>query len=157
MNEITVALYLRLSKEDDAMKEESNSIGNQRKLLLGFLEKKAEFAGSIIVQYVDDGFSGTGFERPGFTEMMERARKGGIQCIVVKDFSRFGRDYTEVGDYIEHIFPFLQVRFIAVNDGYDSEEYRGKAPGIDVPFRNLAYSLYCQDISDMVISSLAVR
>ncbi len=157
MNEITVALYLRLSKEDDAMKEESNSIGNQRKLLLGFLEKKAEFAGSIIVQYVDDGFSGTGFERPGFTEMMERARKGGIQCIVVKDFSRFGRDYTEVGDYIEHIFPFLQVRFIAVNDGYDSEEYRGKAPGIDVPFRNLAYSLYSQDISDKVKSSLAVR
>ena len=77
--------------------------------------------------------------------------------MIVKDFSRFGRDYIELGDYIEHIFPFMQVRFIAVNDGYDSEEYRGKTPDIDVPFRNLAYSLYSQDISDKVKSSLAVR
>ena len=150
MDEITVALYMRLSREDDDMKDESNSISNQRKLLLGFLKKKPEFADSAAVQYVDDGYSGTGFERPGFVEMMDGVKKGKIQCVVVKDFSRFGRDYIELGDYIEHIFPFMQVRFIAVNDGYDSEDYKGKTPDIDVPFRNLAYSLYSQDISDKI-------
>lgn len=157
MDVSTVALYMRLSRQDDDVKDESNSISNQRKLLLGFLKKKQEFAGSPIVQYVDDGYSGTGFERPGFVEMMDGVKKGKIQCVIVKDFSRFGRDYIELGDYIEHIFPFMQVRFIAVNDGYDSEEYKGKTPDIDVPFRNLAYSLYSQDISDKIKSSLAVR
>ena len=163
MDVITVALYMRLSREDDKaienglVKDESNSISNQRKLLLGFLKKKPEFADSPIVQYVDDGYSGTGFERPGFVEMMDGVKKGKIQCVIVKDFSRFGRDYIELGDYIEHIFPFMQVRFIAVNDGYDSEEYKGKTPDIDVPFRNLAYSLYSQDISDKIKSSLEVR
>lgn len=157
MDGITVALYLRLSREDDDRKDESNSISNQRKLLLGFLKKKQELAGSPVVQYVDDGYSGTGFDRPGFAGMMDGVKKGKIQCIIVKDFSRFGRDYIELGDYIEHIFPFMQVRFIAVNDGYDSEEYKGKTPDIDVPFRNLAYSLYSQDISDKIRSSLAVR
>lgn len=163
MDVTTVALYMRLSREDEKaiengfVKDESNSISNQRKLLLGFLKKKQEFADSPIVQYVDDGYSGTGFERPGFVEMMDGVKKGKIQCVIVKDFSRFGRDYIELGDYIEHIFPFMQVRFIAVNDGYDSEEYKGKTPDIDVPFRNLAYSLYSQDISDKIKSSLAVR
>lgn len=157
MDVSTVALYMRLSREDDDVKDESNSISNQRKLLLGFLKKKQEFADSPIVQYIDDGYSGTGFERPGFVEMMDGVKKGKIQCVIVKDFSRFGRDYIELGDYIEHIFPFMQVRFIAVNDGYDSEEYKGKTPDIDVPFRNLAYSLYSQDISDKIKSSLAVR
>lgn len=163
MDEMTVALYLRLSREDEKaalkgfIKEESNSISNQRKLLLGFLEKKQEFSGCNILQYVDDGYSGTGFERPGFVKMMDGVKKGKIQCIIVKDFSRFGRDYIELGDYIEHIFPFMQVRFISVNDGYDSRDYSGKTPDIDVPFRNLAYSLYSQDISDKIRSSLAVR
>lgn len=157
MDVSTVALYMRLSREDDDVKDESNSISNQRKLLLGLLKKRQEFADSPIVQYVDDGYSGTGFERPGFVEMMDGIKKGKIQCVIVKDFSRFGRDYIELGDYIEHIFPFMQVRFIAVNDGYDSEEYKGKTPDIDVPFRNLAYSLYSQDISDKIKSSLAVR
>lgn len=157
MDVTTVALYMRLSREDDDMKDESNSISNQRKLLLGFLKKKPEFADSAAVQYVDDGYSGTGFERPGFAAMMDGVKKGKIQCVIVKDFSRFGRDYIVLGDYIEHIFPFMQVRFIAVNDGYDSEDYRGKTPDIDVPFRNLAYSLYSQDISDKIKSSLAVR
>lgn len=148
---------MRLSREDDDVKDESNSISNQRKLLLGFLKKKQELADSPTVQYVDDGYSGTGFERPAFVEMMDGVKKGKIQCVIVKDFSRFGRDYIELGDYIEHIFPFMQVRFIAVNDGYDSEEYKGKTPDIDVPFRNLAYSLYSQDISDKIKSSLEVR
>lgn len=157
MDVSAVALYMRLSREDDDVKDESNSISNQRKLLLGFLKKKQELADSHVIQYVDDGYSGTGFERPGFVEMMDGVKKGKIQCVIVKDFSRFGRDYIELGDYIEHIFPFMQVRFIAVNDGYDSEEYKGKTPDIDVPFRNLAYSLYSQDISDKIKSSLAVR
>lgn len=157
MDEMTVALYLRLSREDEDAREESNSISNQRKLLLGFLKKKQEFAGCRTLQYVDDGYSGTGFKRPGFVKMMDEIKKGKIQCVIVKDFSRFGRDYIKLGDYIEHIFPFMQVRFISVNDGYDSREYSGKTPDIDVPFRNLAYTLYSQDISDKIRSSLTVR
>ena len=163
MDVTTVALYMRLSREDKKaienglVKDESNSISNQRKLLIGFLKKKPGFADSPVVQYVDDGYSGTGFERPGFVEMMDGVKKGKVQCIIVKDFSRFGRDYITLGDYIEHILPFMQVRFISVNDGYDSEDYKGKTPDIDVPFRNLAYSLYSQDISDKIKSSLAVR
>ncbi len=158
-----IALYMRISKEDEKAPEnnfgedESNSIGNQRKLLSGFLKKKQEFTESPVFQYIDDGYSGTEFERPGFVEMMGDIKKGKIQCVIVKDFSRFGRDYMEVGDYIEHIFPFMQVRFISVNDGYDSKNYRGKTPDIDVPFRNLAYALYSQDISDKIKSSLAAR
>lgn len=161
--EIRVALYMRISKEDEKVpknnfgENESNSISNQRKLLLGFLKKKKEFAESLAFQYVDDGYSGAGFERPSFAEMIKDIKKGKIQCVIVKDFSRFGRDYMEVGDYIEHIFPFMQIRFISVNDGYDSKDCKGKTPDIDVPFRNLAYALYSQDISDKIKSSLGVR
>ena len=163
MKDMAVALYLRLSREDEKhtkegmAREESNSIGNQRKLLLSFLEGKGEFAGYQVVQYVDDGYSGVSFQRPGFCQMIREIKNGRIQCVVVKDFSRFGRDYIELGDYLEHIFPFMHVRFISVNDGYDSADYNGKTPDIDVPFRNLAYTLYSQDISEKVKSSLAVR
>ncbi len=162
MGERALALYFRLSKEDKkeaggGMADESNSIANQRKLLLDYVRKKKDLAECKVVQYIDDGYSGTAFHRPGFCKMMEDVKKGQVQCVLVKDFSRFGRDYIELGDYIEHIFPFMQVRFISVNDGYDSLEYRGRTPEIDVPFRNLAYALYSQDISDKVKSSLAAR
>lgn len=150
-----VALYLRLSREDG--EGESNSIGNQRKLLLGYLRGKKELSAYRVEEYVDDGYTGTNFDRPGFRKMMEEVKGRKVQCILVKDFSRFGRDYIELGNYIEHILPFLQVRFISVNDGYDSLENGGKTPEIDVAFRNLAYSLYSQDISDKVKTALAVR
>lgn len=80
-----------------------------------------------------------------------------MHCIIVKDLSRFGRDYIEAGNYIEHIFPFMQVRFISINDNYDSELTKGRTPGIDIPFRNLAHTFYSMDISDKVCASVDIR
>ena len=119
-----IASYLRLSCEDvdlkNSNKSESESISNQRGLLRAFIDSKPEFAGAEIVEFCDDGWSGKNFERPGFLAMMEQVKQGGISCIIVKDLSRFGRDYLVVGNYISRVFPFLGVRFIAVNDGFDS-------------------------------------
>jgi len=108
------ALYLRLSKEDGD-KEESDSIVNQRGLLLSHIQKSLPDV-TVVCEKVDDGFSGTNFKRPRFIEMMEDVRAGKINCIIVKDLSRFGRDLSESGKYIEQIFPFLGVRFISVNE-----------------------------------------
>ena len=121
---MTVAMYLRLSSEDIDLKSsdktESESISNQRGLLKEFLRGRPEFAGAEILEFCDDGWSGKNFERPAFLQMMEQVKTGKIHCIVVKDLSRFGRDYLVVGNYISRVFPFLGVRFIAVNDGFDS-------------------------------------
>ena len=89
--------------------------------------------------------------------MLERIRNGEINCIIVKDFSRFARDYIELGAYLEQIFPFLGVRFISVNDGYDSASVQGGVADMDVNFKNLLYDLYSRDLSGKVRSSLAVR
>ena len=121
---MTVAMYLRLSSEDIDLKSgdktESESISNQRGLLKEFLRGRPEFTGAEILEFCDDGWSGKNFERPAFVQMMEQVKTGKIHCIVVKDLSRFGRDYLVVGNYISRVFPFLGVRFIAVNDGFDS-------------------------------------
>ncbi len=147
-----IALYIRLSSEDGdlertEMKEESNSVSGQRAYLYEFIQSKPEFSSCTIIEKVDDGYTGVNFERPGFTELMELAKKGEVNCIVVKDFSRFGRNYIELGDYLEQLFPFLGIRFISVNDGYDSEQYKGSTGGIDVGFKNLIYELYSRDLS----------
>lgn len=111
------ALYLRLS-DDDGEARESNSISNQRILLKGYLKGKPEFA--IVKECVDDGYTGTNFNRPGFQELMRLAKAGKINCIVVKDLSRFGRDFSGVLQYVERILPQMGVRLILVNDNYDS-------------------------------------
>ena len=119
-----IAIYLRLSSEDDDLKQlgklESNSIANQRNLLRDFISCNEEWAAADVVEFCDDGWSGKNFERPGVQEMIAQARQGHIQCIIVKDLSRFGRDHLIVDNYISRVFPFLGVRFIAVNDGIDS-------------------------------------
>ena len=121
---MTIAKYLRISDEDRDIKrtgkEESDSIGNQRNLLESFIGQHEEFVGAENVEFCDDGWSGKNFERPGVRAMLEQVKQGKIQCILVKDISRFGRDYLMVGNYISKIFPFMGVRFIAVNDGIDS-------------------------------------
>ena len=118
------AMYLRISSEDADLrtgeKDESESISNQRSLLREYVSGHAELAGSEILEFCDDGWSGTNFERPAVKELLEQVRRGQINCIVVKDLSRFGRDYLTVGDYISRVFPFLGVRFISINDGFDS-------------------------------------
>lgn len=155
-----VAIYLRLSKDDGDFslaengKAESNSIHNQRELLLAFLANHPEM--ELYGEYKDDGRTGTNFDRPEFKRMMDDVRKGAIDCIVVKDLSRFGRDYIECGKYIEKIFPQLGIRFISVNDGFDTEA-AGSSDSIVIPFKNLINDSYSRDISIKVRSNLDVK
>ena len=111
------AMYLRISSEDADLrtgeKNESESISNQRSLLRDYVCSHADLSGSEILEFCDDGWSGTNFERPAVKELLEQVKRGQINCIVVKDLSRFGRDYLTVGDYISRVFPFLGVRFIS--------------------------------------------
>lgn len=155
MQKYQIAMYIRLSKEDDKFKEESNSIGMQRMLLKGYVAE--HFSDYELSEFCDDGYTGTNFKRPGVQELLEQVRDSRINCIVVKDFSRFARDYIELGSYLEQIFPFMGVRFISVNDHYDSQNYQGSIADIDVNFKNLLYDLYSKDLSQKVRSSLAVR
>lgn len=152
-----VAMYIRLSKEDDNEKDESNSIINQRELLKSFMRSKEELNKADLLEFSDDGYSGTNFERPGFTKLLEQVKTGKINCIIVKDFSRFGRNYIELGNYLEQVFPFLGIRFISINDGYDSNIYNGSVAGLDVAFKNLIYDLYSKDLSSKVSSALKTK
>lgn len=156
---ICIAVYLRLSKADErsarVTKEESGSISMQRILIQRYIE--SHFKAYQIKEYKDDGFSGTNFNRPGVQKLLEDVRNGEVNCIVVKDFSRFGRDYVETGAYIEQIFPFLGVRFISVNDEYDSGDYKGAPVNLSANFRNLLYDLYSKDLSRKVKTSLQVK
>lgn len=153
-----VAIYLRLSKDDgdfsSEKKSESNSIHNQRELLMTFLAKHHEM--ELCGEYKDDGWTGTNFDRPDFARMMDDVRKGTVNCIIVKDLSRFGRDYIECGKYIEKIFPQLGVRFIAVNDGFDTAA-SSSSDSIVIPFKNLINDSYSRDISIKVRSNLEVK
>ena len=112
------AIYVRLSKEDgdvsNAVKAESNSISNQKNLIRDFLKDKEDI--EVVSERVDDGYSGSNFERPAFKLMLEDIKKGIVDCVIVKDLSRFGREYIDSGRYIERLFPALGVRFIAIND-----------------------------------------
>lgn len=153
-------LYLRLSIADGDLgsnhKDESNSIDNQRTLLVSFLKDREDLPDEYI-EYVDDGYTGTNFERPGFQRMIEDAKTGKIDTIIVKDFSRFGRDYIGVGDYLEQIFPILGIRFISLNNNYDSNDYFGKTMGMDMAIHNLVNNLYSKDISKKIKSALRVK
>lgn len=155
MKKYLIAIYLRLSKEDDKWKEESSSIAMQRVLLRKYIEEN--FVDYEIIEFCDDGYTGTNFDRPGMQEMLERIRNGKINCVIVKDFSRFARDYIELGSYLEKIFPFMGVRFISLNDGYDSAGSQGGIADMDVNFKNLLYDLYSRDLSGKVRSSLSIR
>lgn len=157
---MTVAKYLRLSDADGDLnrggKDESNSIANQRNLLDSFIQKKEDFSDAAVLEFCDDGWSGKNFERPAVTEMLARVKQGKIQCIIVKDLSRFGRDYLTVGNYISSVFPFLGVRFIAVNDGLDSAR-PGDMDSLDTSFKALLYDLYSRDLSRKVKSAKRAR
>ena len=155
MKRVRIAMYLRLSKEDDKIKTESNSISMQRLLIEDYVQKN--FTDYELQEYVDDGFSGTNLNRPGMFRLLGEAGEGKIDCIIVKDFSRFARDYIELGDYLEQIFPFLGIRFISINDQYDSNAYRGSIADIDMNFKNLLYDLYSKDLSQKVRTALAAR
>lgn len=152
------AVYLRLSREDGDVAEgsraQSNSISNQKELVMDYLRSRAEI--QVYSVYVDDGWSGVDFERPEFQRMLDDIREGLVDCVVVKDLSRFGRNYIESGRYIEKIFPMLGVRFIAVNDGYDSLDGQ-YGNDMVIPFKNLINDAYCRDISVKIRSHMEVK
>lgn len=143
------ALYCRLSR-DDGTECESNSIGNQKKLLS---QKAKELGLSNTKCYVDDGYTGTNFNRPGFQSMIEDIDMGFVSVVIVKDLSRLGRDYVSVGNYTDMYFPEHNVRFIAVNDLIDSDEGESEI----APFKNIINEYYARDISNKVRSSHKIR
>lgn len=143
------ALYCRLSRDDGA-EGDSNSVANQKRML----SKYAKENGFVNTRYyVDDGYTGTNFNRPGFKQMMEDAEMGYITTIIVKDMSRFGRDYLGVGKYTESVLPDLGVRFIAINDGVDSEDGENEL----APFKNIMNEMYARDVSRKVRSAHRIR
>lgn len=148
---LPTALYCRLSREDgDRM--ESDSIGNQRKLLEAYIENHPELV--MAECYADDGYTGTNFQRPAFQRMLRDIENGRIRCVLVKDLSRFGRDYIETGRYLERWLPEHGARFIAVTDNIDSD--RG-AYDMMMPLKNLFNTQYARDISQKVKSSLHAK
>ena len=151
MSKWNVAAYLRLSS-DDGDKAESNSIGNQRSIINQYIKQNKEFKN--VEYYIDDGYSGTSFDRPDFKRMLSDIENKKIDCIIVKDLSRLGRNYIEVGNYIEQIFPNYGIRFIAINDNVDSYKDPKSVNNVIVPFKNLMNDEYARDISNKVRSVL---
>ena len=146
-------MYLRLSKEDGE-KVESNSISNQREMINTYARKN-QF--TIVGEYVDDGYSGANFDRPNFKEMIKDAYDKKFDTIIVKDLSRFGRDYIEAGKFIQRIFPENGIRFISVNDNYDSKSADMNDTHLILPIKNFINDSYCRDISNKVKSSQKIK
>ncbi len=165
------AMYLRLSREDSdagavadsgspggagaTFKAESNSIGSQRELIRSFIREQEDM--ELFDCYADDNYSGSNFERPEFKRMISDIEAGRVNCVIVKDLSRFGRDYIETGRYLDQVFPALGVRFIALTDRYDSFSADAGERNIVLPVKNFINDSYCRDISTKVKSQLAVK
>ena len=155
--DIRAAAYLRLSIEDGD-KAESNSIGNQRELIRDFAAERPGL--HLVEEYADDGYTGTNFERPGFKRMMEDIKSGKINCIIVKDLSRLGRNYIEMGKYLEQIFPMMGIRFIAINDNYDnanteSSERNKNRLVVDEYAADIVRSIYRRKLEGMSAQAIA--
>lgn len=155
-NEHTIIAYMRISNEDkntgSKVKPESNSISNQRLLIREFINSHDDLKCCRVIELLDDGYSGTNFDRPGISEALELIRQRKAHCLIVKDLSRFGRNYIDVGKYLEQLFPFLGVRFIAVNDGYDSSD-PACVGSMATVFKTMFASLYSKDLSLKVKSA----
>lgn len=146
-------MYLRLSKEDGE-KVESNSISNQREIINSYVKRNQI---TMVKEYVDDGYSGANFDRPNFKEMIKDAYDKQFDTIIVKDLSRFGRDYIEAGKYIQRIFPENGIRFISVNDNYDSKSADMNDTHLILPIKNFINDSYGRDISNKVKSSQKIK
>lgn len=154
---IKIAGYYRLSMEDDDVKEESNSITNQRLLVKKYIAQDKELCSYEFCEFYDDGYSGTTMNRPGLQKMLEQLKKNEIQVVIVKDISRFSRDYIELGTYMEQIFPIMGIRFISITDHYDSRDYMGRTVDMDIAFKGLLADFYCKDVSVKTKSSLETK
>lgn len=148
------AAYVRLSVEDSG-KPGADTIEGQKALLTSYIEQQSDL--ELVSLFCDNGRTGTDFDRPQFEKMMEEVRKGRVNCIVVKDLSRFGRNYKETGNYLERIFPFLGVRFIAVNDNFDTLTAERTQDGYIVPLKNLINEVYSKDISKKIDAALTIK
>lgn len=147
-----VAVYLRLSVEEKRDNDDSESLENQRDIILDYLQDKTDM--KLFSVYCDNGETGTNFEREAFQRMMYDVYNGKVNCIIVKDLSRFGREYIEAGDYLDRIFPLLGIRFIAINDNVDNHV----TPfDISVPIKNIINTLYARDISKKVSAALRIK
>jgi len=145
------AEYIRLSSEDGD-KQESDSVTNQRKLLKEYIDAREDFV--LFDTYVDDGYTGTNFGRPAFQRMIHDIEAGKVNCVIVKDLSRFGRDYIETGRYLERWFPDMDVRFISVTDGIDSMK---QTYDMLLPIKNIFNEQYARDISKKIQASVKVK
>lgn len=152
-------LYLRLSKEDDDKDEEgkleSDSISSQRLIIEDYIIENPDI--EIISEYPDDGYTGANFDRPELLRLIEDIRLGRINCVIVKDLSRFGRNYLEAGQYLDVFFPVMGVRFISVNDNIDSFLYPSSMNNISVSFKNVMNEEYCRDISNKIRSTFMAK
>ena len=145
--------YLRLSYSDDK-NNESDSVANQKRLIADYLSGHPEI--ELVSTRVDDGYSGVLFDRPEFQKMMEEIMAGKVNCVIVKDLSRLGREYIETGRYLRQIFPTYGVRFISINDGIDTaNEHSGD--DLTVGLKNIMNDSYCHDISVKTRSALQVK
>lgn len=144
--------YIRLSYTDDKTVE-SNSVSNQRKLIDDFIAKHDDI--EVVAEKVDDGYSGVLYDRPAFTEMMELIKQGKANCVIVKDLSRLGREYIETGRYLRRVFPAYGVRFIAINDNFDT--LNEKADELSVSIKNIMNEEYSHDISVKTRSALDIK
>lgn len=155
-NEYTIIAYMRISNEDKKeglkVRQESDSISNQRLLIREFINSHEDLKGCRVIELLDDGYSGTNFDRPGISQALELLRQKKAHCLIVKDLSRFGRNYIDAGRYLEQLFPFLGVRFIAVNDGYDSSD-PACVGSMAAVFKTMFAGLYSKDLSLKVKSA----
>jgi len=147
-----VAVYVRLSIEDKYYKNGTDSLSTQEEMALEYLKDKADM--KLYKVYSDNGETGSNFERQGFQNMMYDVYNGKVNCIIVKDLSRFGREYIEMGDYLEKIFPLIGVRFIAINDHYDNNV---TSFDISVPIKNIINTLYAKDLSKKSAAALRIK
>lgn len=146
-------LYARLSCENNNL-EDDRSLTNQVEYDREYITRHPTM--KLVDEYIDNGHTGTNFERPEFMRLMEDLKTGRVNCIVVKDLSRFGRNYLETGYYLEKIFPYLNIRFIAINDHYDSMDASTK-DNLVVPIKNLVNEMYARDISRKITSTMRMK
>lgn len=157
MNNKKVVGYYRLSSDDGDPNQESNSITNQRLLIKEYISVNPELSAMKFEELYDDGYSGASMDRPAMQNLLEMIRQKEVGCIVVKDFSRFSRDYIELGTYLEQIFPFMKIRFISIADHYDSEKLSGVGRNLESQFKGLIADFYVKDQSVKVKTAYKVK
>ena len=154
-NYFSTAIYVRLSIENSGKDDDGDSIANQISFCKAYLAEHTDL--KLYDIYEDNGEKGTNFDRPEFKRMMDDIRSGKVKCVLVKDLSRFGRDYIEAGEYLEKIFPFMGIRFISITDGYDSLTCDDAGGALMIPLKNMNNDVYAKDISRKIITSFRAR